>query len=249
MEETPNDVNHGGGTPSGGQPELKNPSNETAMPSSNGDGGEPGDGGTSPGTEDAKRVVNADRFNELLEKSKKYDQMEKDFATSKQDMQNKLDAIARAAEGKTSQQIDDDVAKMAQKWNVQPEFIAELFEVATNRTTKQFEEKLKPLKAHQAQAAYDREFNNLAKSFPEVLDMDADQKKEFQKLALDQRYIQVPLEDVYKIHAHGRPAGKRKTAETSRGGSQGFGGDEPDITNMSLDEFEKYSNNLGKKHS
>lgn len=201
----------------------------------------------SNSSDDGKRVVDADRLNQLIEDSKRLKTLESDFASSREDMQRKLDAIAAAASGKTPEEVDSDIQTLSGKWNVPHGFVQDLFDAALSRSDARIEERLRPIKTHSAQAVYDREWADVVKQYPNAGDLTNEEQAEFKKLALDKRYVNTPLKDVWKVYAFDKPQGRSATAESSRPGSRSFQQPDVDIAGMSLEQFEEYSNKLAGK--
>ena len=193
---------------------------------------------------DKEPMIPKHRFDEVAEKARLGEQAMKDL----QELKGRFDNMADAMGGKKAgQEMSDEVKSLADKYGLKDDFIKDMLSVSTARAKRELQEELKPLKAQQAQAYLNNEFAALERDVPDAKDLSKEDRDELTKMAIEPRYRNVPLVDLWKIKNFGKPAGKTKTAEPSRGGAQKADDGEVDIKNMSLTEFETYSNNLAKK--
>lgn len=204
-----------------------------------------GDGsGVTDKEKASEPMIPKHRFDEVAEKARVAEQALSELAELKQ----KFSAMGEALGGKQAQKdIIDDVKALSEKYGLKDDFVKDMLLVSTARAKREFQEELKPLKAQQAQAILTSEFTALAEEIPEAKDMSKEEREELTKMALDKRYHNVPLVELWKIKNFGRPTGKAKTAEPSRPGAPKPTDGEVDVKKMSLSEFEKYSNDLAKK--
>ena len=172
------------------------------------------------------------------------EQAQKDLAV----LQQKMEAMGEALSGKKADgDASGAVKTFAGKYNLDESFVRDLLSFSKAEAKRELQEELKPLKAQQAQAYLANEFAALADEIPEARDMSKEEKQELAKMAVEKKYQNVPLADIWRIKNFGKPQGKSKTAESSRGGASKPTDEEVDIKNMSLADFEKYSASLSKK--
>jgi len=209
-----------------------------------------GDGDTSKkkADDDKEPMIPKHRFDEVANRATAAEN--RATAAEREILQFKarFDAMANALGDKqANKELGDDARALTEKYNLQDDFVRDLLSVSTAKAKRELAEELKPLKQSQAQAAFEAELRALEREFPEVAKQTAEERKEFLDMAFQKRYQNVPLIDVWKIRTYGKPAGKSKTAEPGRGGGGRADDEEPDIKNMSLAEFEKYSNDQARK--
>lgn len=240
MPETPTDVKTPDNTGLDGQTSAT-PSNE-ATPT----GADVGADVNAQGSEGAgeKRLVEKERLDALLEDRKARESLEREVAALKTDNAARLEAIANAASG--NKQTPDKFAEFASEWNTDAKFINGLRDLLKDEITQDVDQKLQPVRSQAAQSAFTQQMGQLSNEFPEVSDLSGTEMEEFKAMAVDPKYRNTPLADVWKIRNYGKPVGVRKAAESSRGGTGTPSDGAPDISGMSVEAFEEYSNNLAK---
>ena len=164
------------------------------------------------------------------------------------DLTKKFSNMASALQGQSQDTKDQVIQQFAQKYNVPDEFVDGMLGLAEKRVSKRFEKELYPVKAQQAKTAFNAELNDLFEDIPEARDMSKEDREELQKMAYDPKYSKTPLSDIYKIVNFGKPQGTPTSVESGRGGTRKpkDSNAEADIANMSLEEFEAYSEKLAK---
>jgi len=201
-------------------------------------------GGDTPKEKDApekEHMIPKHRFDEVAEKARLGERAMEELSELRR-------TFAQLGGGKAAaREVEDEAKALADKYGLQDDFVRDMLSVSTARAKRELEGVIKPLQANQAQAALDVEMRQLEREYPEASEMSKEERAEFLKMAVDQRYQRVPLADLWKIKNFGRPAGKAKTAESGRGGGARTTDEEPDIKGMSLEEFEKFSNEQAKK--
>lgn len=246
MAEEPKIDDKGQVIPPGSSPEEKTDPNAPGSqdpkdPAGNGDPSDKGDGSGKDKDED--KWIPKHRFDEVLDKNKK---LETDLAG----LSDKFDRMGEALTGKNkSDAADDEIEGMSQKYGVSKAFMEDLIKVAEKRSKSSVQTDLTAVKQAQAEQAFDKEMRTLGDEIPDASDMSKDDRETLRKMAFDPKYSRTPLSDIYKIMSFGRSAGKRKTVEGSRAGSGRSSNGETDIENMTLQEFEAFSNALGKSGS
>lgn len=195
-------------------------------------------------SDEKDHMIPKHRFDEVAAEARLGKQAIAELAELKERFSNMSEALGGK---KAGQEMSDDLKGFAEEYNLDPKFAAKLVTLSTARAKRELQEELKPLKAQQAQTYLNNEFAALERDVPEAKDLSKEDRDELTKMALDKRYHNVPLADLWKIKNFGKPAGKSKTVEPSRGGSGKADDGEVDIKNMSVAEFEKYSNDLAKK--
>lgn len=205
-------------------------------------GGDDNTGGKDGGKKDDEINIPKHRFDEEVEKRKELERRLNERDAFDKRLKEAVNGPDRA------QNADDDVERIATKYNVNRDFTNEILDAAEKRAMKKLDPKLGVLTKAQAESEFEREMRGLSKQFPEVEDLTEDEQKKLREMAFDRQYASVPLENVYKIFSYGRPEGRRKTAEGYRpGAARKDASKEKDISDMSLEEFKKYSDNLAKQ--
>lgn len=181
-------------------------------------------------------------------------------------------AVAEAA-SKNGGASDEDVAKIAEEFNLEPQIAGALVDRMASVIEKklglsEIKKSTEALEEQNRTTAEETGFNNefasqatqdaikaaLGENVPQGL------KEKVKELAYSTTYARYRLADIVRLEKDtlapesAKPA---KTAEVSRGGSQAGGGAKKDITEMtpeeieamSDEEFSKYSNELGGKQS
>jgi hypothetical protein len=197
--------------------------------------------------QDSDKSPKDDKEKEPMIPKHRFDEVAREAKLGKEAM-DELARFKRAFAGEKDGGDEDGViADFAKKYDLKEDFTRDLLRVSTAQAEKKLKAELKPLQEQQAQASFRAEVAALEKEFPDAVDMTKEEREEFFKLAGEPRFRSVPLTDLWKIKTHGKPAGKTKTAESGRSGGGKSSEEDPDIANMSLAEFEKYSSGLAKK--
>lgn len=237
-----NDENKEKETPAGSSPAEKtdpNPSGSDPAGEGTNDNGADDKGAESK----AEPMIPKHRFDEILVKNKK---LETDLGA----LNDKFNRMGEALTGKDkSDAADEEIDALARKYNVPTNFMEDLIKVAEKRSQKALSGDMAGFKKAQAESEYERELNQLATEFPDAADMTKEDREALRKMAFDPKYSRTPLSDVYKISQFGKTpsTGKRKTVESSRGGAGRSGTEDVDISSMSIEDFEKFSNQLAKQ--
>lgn len=224
MEFDPTGVNGEKDTRDGGQPSV---TDNTDLDSSSAD-----PGGTGEKSKGDKRVVDAERFSQLLADSKAYKEMTSGVAS----VNDRLERVKKAlvGEAETSQDAQDsEVQSIATRYNVPKEFVLEMINTATAKAERSFEGKLKPLQTQQAVAEWSRELNDLKSSIPDAASLSRAEEDELRKLAVQPAYQKLPLSEVWKLYSYDKQ--DRSTAETGRSGARSFA-EEGDTKMGALDQ-------------
>lgn len=231
-------VNPGEGTPAGNPPAPSNPPAATDKPES---------GVTDPAPAGEKRVVDAERFNELLAASKKADALEEAMKQKDQEMAQWKQQMAEVLTGKKPSEVEAKVKGLSDKWGVPEGFVKDLLEETSAVTSKNVQSQLAPVHQMNLQTIFNEEFQKLTDEFPEARDMSTEERNELKKLAFSDQFSRVPLSDIYKIRNYGKPPAVHKSVESGNGRGRNFGTDVPNISEMTLEQFKEYSDGLAKK--
>lgn len=207
-----------------------------------------GSGGTDKDkdSDDSKEhMIPKSRFDEVAAKARLGEQAAAELA----ELKGRFNAMSDALGGKknATDEMQGEIKTLADKYGLKDDFVQDLLSLSKAMSKREILEEVKPLKAQQAQAQLQAEFANLEREIPDAKDMTKEEREDLLKMALQPQYHKVPLTDVYKLKNYGKPAGKSKTAEPSRGGGGKADDGEVDIKSMTPQEFEKYSNDLAKK--
>lgn len=203
---------------------------------------ESGETDTDKDDKDKEPMIPKHRFDEAINK------VREDAAKEIADLKSRFSEAADLLGGKKAgQEFATEIKAFADKYNLTGDFTEDLLSLSTARAKKELQAELQPLKAHQAKAYLDQEFLTLEREVPEAKDMSKEDRDELTKMALEKKYHNVPLTDLWKIKNFGKPQGKTKTVEPGRGGGGKAEDGEVDIKSMSPAEFEKFSNELAKK--
>jgi len=218
------------------KPADPSPANDPAAdpnkdPADGADKGDGGDGGDKP------IMVPKHRLDEETDKRKA---LEAEVA----EMNGRMSRMGEALIGKDAEVVDEEVRGLSKKYGVSEDFIKDTMDLAEKRAAKRMGAEVAPLKKSQAELGFERELNTLYDTHEDARDLSADDKKKLREMAFDPKYSRTPLEDIYKIVSHGRPVGKRRSFEAGRGGATRAGDGEVDISKMSPDEFQAYSDKL-----
>ena len=169
------------------------------------------------------------------------------------ELEKRLQAMADAITGKgmSRTETDDEVADMAKEFNVPVAFLERTVAIAEKRAAKKFQEQLKPVQFNQAEAMYAKEFQDLTEEVEDVANLTVEQKKTLKDMAFNEKYARLTLAEIFALTPFGRQQttaerGKSKTAESGRGGARRPAADSKPIEEMSMEEFETYSDKLGK---
>lgn len=217
--------------PSNADPQKKQPA---------ADGGEGGEG--SGHRKNDEIMIPKSRFDEEVDKRRKLEGDLEDFRKRMTEVGDTLSGRDKTAV------VDEKVDQLSKKYNVSPDFISDIMSAAEERAGKRIDALHAPLKASQAETQYERELRTLQDSHPEAEHLAPEDRKKLREMAFDPKYSRTPLEDIYKVLMFGRTAPKKKTVEGARSGGGRPNADEfPDISSMSLEEFEKFSDRLGKE--
>lgn len=173
---------------------------------------------------------------------------EEALASSKA-VNDKLSNLATALQGGdlTQKQVESEVAKIATKYNVPEEFVTDMMQMAEQRVARKFEPDLKAAKLAQNETGFVQEFDKLVAEMPEAANLTPQEKAELKAIAFKKEFLNTPLKSIYRDMMYDKPHGKKATAESGRGGGKTLNNGEPDIKSMSLEEFEKFSNEKGKR--
>ncbi len=202
------------------------------------------------GKEDDDLMIPKSRFDEvstqakttkkdLEEVKRKFEKSEK----SREDLQSKLETIANGLTGnKGDDETDPELKELAEEFGVDSSFLVKMAGLMDSRNKKNLETNLQPVKQHQANEYFDKEFNQLSEKYPDAKEMKDDLKKQ----AFKKENLQVSLENIYKMETYDKVQGQSNPVEPGSGGEKGYESDKVDIGKMTPDEFEKWSNDLAK---
>lgn len=175
-------------------------------------------------------------------------------AASSKAVEKKLADLATALAGGdiTKKEASDEVAALATKYNVAPEFFNDLLSVAKKQALQELSPHIKQSQAANAEAGFREEFQKLTEEIPEAADLTTEEKSELKERAFKKEFWNVPLKSVYRDMMFDKPRGKSATAESSRGGGKTHTNpDEMPSFDMTTPEgiaaFQKYSDNLGRR--
>lgn len=206
------------------------------------------DGSSDNGTDgekdtDEEHQIPKHRFDEEVAKRRETEEKLKS-------MESRFDNMAQALSGKTEEEKDHVVDELSKKYGVDSGFISEMLGAAEKKVEAKYQKDLGSVKQAQAKQAFQGEMQKLYEDMPDAADLSKEDKAELEKMAFSQQYARTPLTDIYKILTYGRPAGKGRTAESGRPGAGRMTGEaEVDISKMSIEEFEAYSNKKAEKRS
>jgi hypothetical protein len=154
-----------------------------------------------------------------------YNEMRKEAQAAKRlsaELQAKLQEMSQRPNQETSDEIDKLSAELAEKHNIDKEFLKDLSSRLTSVVSKKSEipselaneiAEIKQMKREQAEEfAFEKQFEQISTEFPDV------DKKAFKQLAFTQGNEQIPLRTLAIQYMHDNP--KRKTAEGSSGGQK-----------------------------
>lgn len=185
------------------------------------------------------------RFDEVNNQLK---ELKRELGESKQSSQKTeqtIDALRNALDGGSNAQVDEAVKELMTKHNLKGNdltLVEDILAAAERKVSTKLEAQMKPLKAQQVVAQYEKDLRALESKFPGVSDLSSEEKEEFKKMAFSKEWGNAPLEGVWKSFAYDRPRGNTKTLESSSGGRARSMSGEKDVKDMTLDEFEAYSN-------
>lgn len=177
-----------------------------------------------------------------------------DALASSKSVEKKMSDLAAALVGgdMSNKEANDEVAALAAKYDVKPDFFNDLLAAAEKRALKTVAPHIKQAQATSADAAFRDEFQKLADELPEVADLTTEEKAELKERAFKKEFVNTPLKSIYRDMMFDKPRGKTHTAETSRGGNRA----PQDANTMptfdmttpeGIKAFENYSNNLGRR--
>lgn len=175
-------------------------------------------------------------------------------AASSKAVENKLADLATALAGGdiSKKQANDEVAALADKYRVQPEFLNDLFAIAKKQSLQELAPHINQSQAANADAGFREEFQKLTEEIPEAADLTSEEKATLKDMAFKKEFLKVPLKTLYRDMMFDKPRGKSATAESSRGGGKApTNPDEMPTFDMTTPEgiaaFQKYSDNLGRR--
>ena len=172
-------------------------------------------------SDDGKRVVTAERLNELLNDSKEFKAL-KERMGSVDDVNRSLDAVTQALTGKGGdKELAEDLQEITKNYDVPADLLERILTAATSRAEKTLEGKLKPLQTQSAMAQWNAELGQLKAEVPEASGMTKADEEDFRALAVQEGYNKLPLNQIWRIWSYGKE--DRLTAESSRGGARNFG--------------------------
>lgn len=199
--------------------------------------------------EESQKRQDAEKRAEAAEKAAQ------EAVASSKAVETRLADLASALAGgdKTQREVDKEVADLAAKYDVKPEFFNDLLAVAEKRAMRKLEPSLKQAQTHNEEAGFKDELEKLADEIPEVADLSAEDKAELKKRAFSKEFLNAPLKSVYRDMMYDKPRGKQRTAESGRGGGRAPSDGEVKLdqfdmtTPEGIAAFEKYSNDLGRR--
>jgi hypothetical protein len=161
----------------------------------------------------------------------------------------KLASLATALAGGdiTKKEANAKVEALAAKYDVKPEFFTDVFAEAKAQALAELQPHLKQVQASNDETGFKNELEKLLDEVPESADLSSEDKAELKKRAFSKEFLNTPLKSVYRDMMFDKPRGKARTAESSRGGNKTPSDGKVDISAMSLEEFEKFSNDMGKR--
>lgn len=240
-------------TPTGPAPEQKTEEgkSDSAFPTSKADTAEGSDKPSEkPDSEDGDDYrVPKSRLDEEISKRKELEKKYEETQKTVTDLNTKIQSVAEGLSGKSASEKKDVIADFMHEHNVpsdQRKFLEGFINIAVTQSKQAIEPDLAPAKVARAEQIYNAQFAKLTEDIPAASEMTSEEREEFKKLAHQKENLTTPLPHLYKSWQFDRPEGKRKTVEGGRGGAA-RGGGEPDISSMSLSEFEDYSNRLAKE--
>lgn len=173
---------------------------------------------------------------------------------SSKSVEKKLADLATALAGgdMSKREANDEVAALADKYQVKPEFLADLFAVAKKQSLQELAPHIKQSQATNAEAGFREEFQKLTEDVPEAADLTSEEKATLKEMAFKKEFWNVPLKTLYRDMMFDKPRGKSATAESGRGGGKApTNPDEMPTFDMTTPEgiaaFQKYSDNLGRR--
>ena len=119
--------------------------------------------------------------------------------------------------------------------------------IAEKRAITKLEPTIKMAQSANQETGFQKEFATLSAEVPDAANLTQEEVTELKAMAFKKEFWNVPLKTLYRDMTYDRPRGKSATAEPGRGGSKATKDGSPDISNMSLEDFEKFSNDLGKR--
>jgi len=208
---------------------------------------------TQVGKEGDNLMIPKSRFDEVSNQAKetkkdledikrKFEESDK----SREDLQNKLETIANGLTGnKKEDEADPELKELADEFNVDPSFLVKMAKVMDSRNEKSLNSNLQPVKQHQANEYFEKELNALTDKYPDAKEM----KDDLRKAAFKPENLKVSLENIYKMETYDNVRGNESSVERGTGGEKGYQGDKIDISKMTPDEFEEWSNKLAKDNA
>jgi len=219
--------------------------NQTPTPAS----AEPNGGDTPSDGEgsSSEHMIPKHRFDEVNDQLKELKRSMNETTSKNQKTEATIDALRNALDGGSNVEVDDAVKEIMTKHKLQGADLAlveDILSAAERKVSKKLEASMKPLKAQQVLAAYDKDLRALGEKFPEVSDLSKDEKEEFRKMAFSKEWGSAPLEGVWKAFSYDKPKGNSKTLESSSSGRARSMSDDKSVKDMTLEEFEEYSNSM-----
>jgi hypothetical protein len=207
-----------------------------------------GDTPSDEGSGDSEHMIPKHRFDEVNNKMKDLERRMEETSSKNQSTEKTIDALRTALDGGSGTQVDEAVKEIMGKHNLKGNdltLVEDILAAAERKVSSKLEAQMKPLKAQQVVANYEKDLRALSDQYPEVSGLSKEEKAEFQKMAFSKEWGNAPLEGVWKSYAYDKPRGNSKTLEASSQGRARSMSGEKSIEDMSLEEFEDYSNKLG----
>ena len=207
-------------------------------------------GGDTPSDGDSSssdHMIPKHRFDEVNSQLKDLKRTMEETSSKNQKTEATIDALRNALDGGSNAEVDEAVKEIMTKHNLKGNdlsLVQDILSAAERKVSTKLEAQMKPLKAQQVLAAYDKDLRVLGEKFPEVSDLTKDEKEEFRKMAFSKEWGNAPLEGVWKAFSYDKPRGNSKTLEPSSSGRSRSMSGEKKVSEMSLEEFEQYSNNM-----
>ena len=220
-----------------------------AAPSAEQNNDRKGSGGKEPMIPKHRLDEESSKRQEAEARALKAEQSAQASLASSKAVEEKLANLASALAGGDMSQnkVDSEVAKLAAKHGVPADFFEDMLAIAEKRAITKLEPTIKMAQSANQETGFKKEFDTLLAEVPDATDMTPEEVTELKAMAFKKEFWNVPLKTLYRDMTYDKPRGKSRTAESGRGGSRATKDGPPDISGMSLADFEKYSNDLGKR--
>lgn len=197
-------------------------------------------GGDTP--QDDQIMIPKHRFDEEVAKRKELEEKFNTESQSRAKLEGRMNAMATALSGGTTESADDDIVGLAQEFNLPTDFVERFVELNEKRLNKRVEERLQTTQHQVAKMQFEAEWAKLGAQYPAVTAWDERQKTDFLKVAADPRYKALPFSEVLQLKFPDvvTESGSSYAAEPANGRTRTTDPQEKPVADMNEEEFNAY---------